>query len=127
MASFPSQEWCEPYSWQDALKNGTIFPCMNLEFYRAEKPEQSCAESPLNEISAISFALNDLTLYLDTHPECAEGMALFKKLLQKRLELLADYAGKHYPLTQFSMMTGTPEVSKYSWAEGPAPWEGGLV
>ena len=143
MASVPMQEWCEPYEWSTALKNGTIFPCLNLEFYKAEHsgnlsataPKSSTMDSKTNagqnaalyEISAIGFAINDLTLYLDTHPDCPKGLSLLKELLSKRLALLADYAAKYQPLTQLSIITGTPEATEYGWAEGPLPWEGGNI
>lgn len=136
MASVPMQEWCEPYDWNTALANGTIFPCLNLEFYLAEKiPCSFCGnaagvsgqEAKFQEINAVSFALNDLTLYLDTHPACPKGLALFKELLQKRLDLLAEYAKRYYPFTQLSISTGTPDTNCYSWPEGPMPWEGGHI
>lgn len=132
MASVPIQEWCEPHDWKNALKNGTIFPCLNLEFYKAEQIG-TAASAPtaqgtaLNEICEIGFAINDLTLYLDTHPDCQKGLPLLKELLTKQLELLADYAAKYQPLTQLSMITGTPQTNEYSWAEGPLPWEGGHI
>ena len=81
----------------------------------------------MSEISTISFAINDLTLYLDTHPTCPNGLPLFKELLKKRLDLLAEYAKKYNPLTQISMITGTPETNEYGWGEGPMPWEGGNI
>nr|MBP3598677.1 spore coat protein CotJB [Eubacterium sp.] len=138
MASVPTQEWCEPYDLETALKEGTIFPCLNLEFYCAEDipvslkcgsalEKSSERECMMNEINTISFALNDLTLYLDTHPNYQKGLTLFKELLQRRLDLLAEYAEKYYPLTQISMITGNPETNEYGWGEGPAPWEGGLI
>ncbi len=132
MATVPIQEWCEPYDWKTALKNGTIFPSLNLEFYKAEQINNPTSaptgqESALNEISEIGFAINDLTLYLDTHPDCPKGLPLLKELLEKRLTLLADYAAKYQPLTQLSMITGSPETNVYGWAEGPAPWEGGNI
>jgi len=132
MAAVPYQEWCEPYEWKQALKEGTIFPCLNLEFYKAEKIERpASAETAqgraLREISEVGFAINDLTLYLDTHPQCREGLALYKELLAKRLELLADYAAQYQPLTQLSIITGTPQTSEYGWTEGPLPWEGGHI
>ena len=89
---------------------------------RAERFEQM-----MTELSTISFAINDLTLYLDTHPNCPNGLTLFKELLQKRLDLLADFADKFYPLTQISMITGDKDTDCYGWSEGPAPWEGGLI
>lgn len=139
MASFPKQDWCEPYDWDKALAEGTIFPCMNLEFYCAEdinsslhgnvpaRDKEAERENLMNQINGISFAVNDLTLYLDTHPDCKNGLPLFKELLQKRLDLLAEYAKKYTPLTQISMVTGNPESNEYSWGEGPMPWEGGLI
>ena len=132
MAAVPMQEWCQPYDWKTALKKGTIFPCLNMEFYKSEQLSGSAgADTPqgaaLDEISEIGFAINDLTLYLDTHPDCQNGLSLLKELLLKRLELLTDYAAKYQPLTQLSMVTGTPQTEHYSWAEGPLPWEGGHV
>lgn len=135
MASFPIQEWCEPYKWNTALANGTVFPCLNLEFYLAnqlpcsicDNPNASEQEKKLNEIIIISFAINDLTLYLDTHPKCENGLKHFKELMQIRMDLLADYAKLYNPLTQFAMITGTPDTEIYSWAEEPLPWEGGHV
>jgi len=140
MASVPVQEWCEPYDFDTALQEGTIFPCLNLEFFDAKNIKSSLKknfsaldkqeedrEVMMNQIATISFAINDLTLYLDTHPTCPKGLALFKELLQARLDLLADYAKKFNPLTQISMVTGTPETDEYGWAEGPMPWEGGCI
>ncbi|MBQ9983441.1 MAG: spore coat protein CotJB [Lachnospiraceae bacterium] len=140
MTSIPKQNWCEPYDYRTALTEGTIFPCLNLPFFKAEigdstlntatisaNPEENEREQMLTEISIISFAINDLTLYLDTHPNCQNGLSLFKELLKKRLKLLADFADKFYPLTQISMIVGENDTNCYGWDEGPAPWEGGLI
>ena len=81
----------------------------------------------MDEINEVSFAINDLTLFLDTHPECQEAINLFRELLTKRLELLEDYASKYNPLTQLSIVTGALDRNAYSWAEGPLPWEGGHI
>ena len=140
MASVPAQEWCEPYDLVTALAEGTIFPCLNLTFYKAPvgktKLNSSSSmsglaeknrEEMMSELSAVSFALNDLTLYLDTHPDCPKGTALFHELLQKRLELLSAFAGKFYPLTQTSIVTGDFDKNRYGWSEGPMPWEGACI
>ena len=140
MASIPKQNWCEPYDYKTALIEGTIFPCLNLPFYKAKigdstlntaiyssNPEENEREHMMAELSTISFAINDLTLYLDTHPNCQNGLSRFKELLQRRLTLLADFADKFYPLTQISMITGENDTDCYGWGEGPAPWEGGLI
>ena len=141
MASFPSQKWCEPYAPEAALCQGTLFPCLNLKFHGTEglpcsflknaaKGDLTEREEAMNQISAVGFAINDLTLYLDTHPDCSRGIALLQELLKKRLEGLVNYAAKYVPLTQLSMVTRRKEEKSdlcYAWNEGPAPWEGGLV
>ncbi len=33
IATVPSQPWEEPYAACEALKQGTIFPCLDLPFY----------------------------------------------------------------------------------------------
>lgn len=140
MATVPKQEWCEPYDLSTALKEGTIFPCLNLTFFKAPEgksnckacsdtldPKQKSREDLMNRLSAVSFALNDLTLYLDTHPDCEKGLALFYQLLEERLSLLSDFAGEFYPLTQISMITGDFNKNQYGWPEGPMPWEGACI
>ena len=81
----------------------------------------------MSTLGAISFALNDLTLYLDTHPDCPKGLALYYELLEKRLNLLSEFAGKFYPLTQISMITGEYDKNQYGWSKGPMPWEGACI
>lgn len=140
MAAVPMQEWCEPYDYTKALMEGTIFPCLNLPFFMADigestmkkdslplNPEEVDREKMQTELSAISFAINDLTLYLDTHPNCEKGITLIRELLERRMNLLADFANRFYPLTQISMITGDTDSCCYGWGEGPAPWEGGLI
>ena len=80
----------------------------------------------MTEINQISFALNDMTLYLDTHPDCMKGMELFSKLQERRHDLLKEYARLYYPLTIDSMSGRAVDASgEFSWGDCPAPWEGG--
>lgn len=140
MVSIPRQKWCEPYDLCTALKEGTLFPCLNLTFFKApqgdstvcpqsdsDNKEQTDRENAMTRLTEVSFAINDLTLYLDTHPNCSQGLKLFHTLLKERLELLAEYAGAFYPLTQTSMITGDCSKELYGWAEGPMPWEGACI
>ncbi|MFG6333449.1 MAG: spore coat protein CotJB [Lachnospiraceae bacterium] len=140
MAAVPKQEWCEPYDLCTALKEGTIFPCLNLTFYKAplgESSQKPAGDSPdaaqrnretaMTRLMEVGFAINDLTLYLDTHPSCAKGLSLFRQLSEERLKLLADFAGDFYPLTQLSMVTGNTDPNEYGWTEGPMPWEGACI
>ena len=140
MASVPKQEWCEPYDYETALEEGTICPCLNLPFFKTPVGKCKCSthnpkaditqqnrEEMMSRLAAVSFALNDVTLYLDTHPDCPKGTELFYQLLEERLHILSEFAGKFYPLTQISMITGHYDKEQYGWSEGPMPWEGACI
>ena len=102
MASVPKQEWCEPYDIVSALAEGTIFPCLNLTFYKA--PE---GKTKLNSSSSMS--------------------GLSEKNREEMMSELSAFAGKFYPLTQASIVTGDFDKNRYGWSEGPMPWEGACI
>ncbi len=53
----------------------------------------------MDEINEVSFALNETTLYLDTHPDDQQALAYFNELAPRRKELLKEYAQSYEPLT----------------------------
>ena len=81
----------------------------------------------LEWVQALCFVVVDMKLYLDTHPDCPNGLALFYQLLDQRLSLLSEFADQFYPLTQTSMITGNYNQNIYGWGEGPMPWEGACI
>lgn len=93
--------------------------------------------SLLKQISEISFTVNDLTLYLDTHPVDQEALTAFKQAMDQRKQLLKTYAENFEPLTmdcvcpdtnnKNEMNTKYPGQKHFTWADGPLPWEGGNV
>lgn len=82
--------------------------------------------SLLHEIDKVSFAVNDLTLYLDTHPDCREGLLRFQKEAEKRSELMKEYAKAYGPLTA-DCSCALEEPDHWQLQDGPAPWEGGII
>ena len=127
MATVPKQEWCQPYNWKNALQNGTVFPCLKMDFYKGEdniaplSATKSGQEAALTEISAVGFAINDLTLYLDTHPTDRDALEYFNHYTKIRNGLLKDYANRYYPLT---LDTADVCNKEWKWGLAPAPWEG---
>lgn len=91
----------------------------------------------LQQINEVSFVVNDLTLYLDTHPVDADALDEFKRAAQKRRELLKTYAEYFEPLTmncvcpetnnQTGSNTAYAGQKHWTWSDGPMPWEGGLL
>ena len=110
MGSFVMQEWCEPYENSLALCHGTIFPCLDKKFYVTE--DFFCPTQEATDIYEIGFALVDLRLYLDTHPDCEKGRQYQQELLEKLAETRKGNCGT--------------EVCG-DWDACPMPWEGGMI
>lgn len=72
-------------------------------------------------IHMVSFAVNDINLYLDTHPQDREALEYFNHYRELRMQALKEYESKFGPLT---IDTATPE-GKWLWSTQPMPWEGG--
>ena len=79
-------------------------------------------EQLLNMVNEVSFAVDDIKLYLDTHPEDEEALAFFKENVRIRNEALKKYADQYGPLT---IDTGDDTCSRqWDWVMQPWPWEG---
>lgn len=91
----------------------------------------------LKEISEVSFMVNDLTLYLDTHPTDTKALQAFSDAAKQRKQLLQEFARAYEPLTmdcvcvetnnQNDSFTRYPRQKHFTWGDGPLPWEGGLL
>ncbi len=143
IASVPVQSWGECYEPEAALRVGTIFRDLDKPFFaaltddqpysrcdQAASPEQQERERMLLKLQESSFALDDLRLYLDTHPEDGQGLAVFKERLAERKTLLRTFAQRFYPLTPDCMADiyeSMPAMECYCWQKGPMPWEGACV
>lgn len=79
-------------------------------------------EHLLNTINEVSFAVDDMKLYLDTHPEDEKALLFFKEKVRMRNEALKKYAVQYGPLT---IDTGDDTCSRqWDWVMQPWPWEG---
>ena len=76
----------------------------------------------LHWIDMVSFAVVDITEYLDTHPKDEEALKYFDEYLAMRKNALCSYAEKYGPLTIDSV---APEKNDWIWSAQPLPWEGG--
>lgn len=138
IANVPMQQWKEVYEEEQAFTNGTVFPELYKPFFitamdpDAEKGPKRFAntldeeENALLQIQQTSFVVDDLRLYLDTHPGDEEGLKMFKTMLKRRKTLLKEFALRFYPLTLDCMSDiyeENPESTCYCWPEGKIPWE----
>lgn len=75
----------------------------------------------LREINEVSFAVNDILLYLDTHPCDENALEYFRKMSEKRRELMKEYAKAYGPLIVDDAVYS--DSSTWQWMEQPWPWE----
>ncbi len=114
----PFQEDNPPkYEAQRGLVRGTLFPGLDLPFLGKENKELKPA-TPLNELQAMGFALQELALYLDTHQNDKEALELYRTFQKMYREGKQKYEKLCGPLTHMSYEEGA-----YRWLESPWPWE----
>lgn len=91
-------------------------PYKNLTYFKLSP----CSEKDayLLKIMALSFAVNDLNLYLDLHPDDRFVFEKFKKYGEELKNLSKEYAKVYGPLE----LTQT-KGNKYDWLDSPWPWD----
>lgn len=70
-------------------------------------------------IDTVSFAINDINLYLDTHPNDADALAQYEKYKTIRQQAVKEYTANFGPLTADNVTS----TGKWSWVCTPWPWE----
>lgn len=73
----------------------------------------------LAEIRALSFALVETNLYLDSYPENSDALAYFRKVRRELAEKTAAYEAAYGPLT----VMGALAEGSWDWVSTPWPWE----
>lgn len=66
------------------------------------------------------FCIQELTLYLDTHPKDVAALHLLNRHLEIRDELKRNAEKKMGPLTNYDH-----DTNDWRWIKGPWPWERG--
>ena len=95
------------YSKTKALENGTLFPDLDLPFHLKVNAPQ-LADTKLNQLRALDFVIQELGLYLDTHPNDSEAFALFQNYVELEKAARESYVEQHGPLTQNDAMAPGP-------------------
>ena len=75
----------------------------------------------LNKIDEYSFAVVDLLLYLDTHPDDCRAKEDFFKYSCARNDAMKEYARMYGPLTMDTIKESDEE--HWKWVYQPWPWE----
>ena len=76
-------------------------------------------EKLLSEIRALSFALVETNLYLDSYPENTEALAYFRRVRDELRAKTDAYEKVYGPLT----VMGAGAGNGWDWIKSPWPWE----
>ena len=108
------------YEARKALVRGTLFPGLDLPFMGMVNTEEKPV-TPLSELQALGFAIQELALYLDTHRDDTEALELYRQYQRIYHEGMMEHSKNHGPMNH-SMPT---DRDGYAWLDDPWPWEYG--
>jgi len=106
------------YTQDQALAAGTLFPGLNLPFFKAVKSKMNCPNNALCELMALGFAVTELGLYLDTHPDDKDALALFTDYAKLAKDGKKRYEAMYGPLEQANVSS-----TGFNWICDPWPWD----
>lgn len=108
------------YEARKGLVRGTLFPGLDLPFLgMVNQTEQPV--TPLTELQALGFAVQELALYLDTHRDDREALELYRNYQQMFERCREEYRKTHGPLNHMQ----ASDSESYDWLDDPWPWEYG--
>lgn len=119
---FDTNNTTKIYEPNEGLTRGNMFPSLYDKYKNYEPSElipKTEREALLERIYSLCFAINDLNLYLDTHPQDEAAYNLFKKYSLMYEKCQHEYESKYQVLELDHDTFGT-----YTWIQNPWPWEG---
>ena len=73
----------------------------------------------LHKLQAEDFALYEVALYLDGHPNCKKALRYYEEHKKIAAALKAEFEARFGPLSIY----GNQNEQNWDWADGPWPWE----
>ena len=108
----------ERYPAKRGLIRGTLYPGLDLPFLGMVN-ETEKSDTILHDLQALSFAMQELMLYLDTHCEDREAADLYRQYAELYRTAAEQYQTQYGPL----QCKDSVQDGKYRWICGPWPWE----
>lgn len=107
------------YNNRQALQRGTLFQALDLPFkYTGET--RALSDSDLHELMAMDFAADDMGLYMTTHSDNKDALALYWSYVRAAQEKRRQYEAANGPLEQTSVTEDS-----FRWLDDPWPWDEG--
>lgn len=106
------------YEARNGLVRGTLYPGLDLPFM-GKVNKKPLPVSPMSELQALAFAIQELALYLDTHSNDTEALELYRRYQQLYHDQNREYVRRYGPVCHKDLTTS----ADYSWLSDPWPWE----
>ena len=106
------------YEARKGMVRGTLFPGLDLPFMDMVNTQEQPV-TPMTELQALNFAIQELALYLDTHREDREALELYRDYQKLYLECREKVMAQRGPMNHLTPGQG----EAYSWLDDPWPWE----
>ena len=106
------------YEAKKGIIRGTLFPGLDLPFMGMVN-QKELPVTPKTELQTLSFAIVELALYLDTHPNDREALELYQAYQKMYHQGMMEFGDKYTPLTHANPSRG----DRYQWPSDPWPWE----
>ncbi len=74
----------------------------------------------MKKLVSYDFAMKDLNLYLDTHPDDRKALAMYSDVAKTADRLRAEYTKMYGPLCARDAYTNT---NRWAWIDEPWPWD----
>lgn len=114
MPGMPAEPACDPrLSAQNVMP--ACNPCQN-----AGRMVTQDKAALMRQIMEAGFAMDDVALFLDTHPESLDALRYYQAVRDMRNQSAAAYESQFGPL-RYTDVTS----SSWDWVTEKWPWEGG--
>lgn len=110
IASVPMQPFCGIYNPTRAWPRGTIFEELDLPFTAVPGGDAPPSDDLPCALNAMRFALVDLRLFLDTHPDNEAAQNSYRYLAARIA-------------AQEAALPNCPDAAGWDWAASGLPWE----
>lgn len=109
------------FSSKEGFLRGNMFkdeykPYKNLTYINIRPNNDK--EAKMYTLMQYSFAINDMNLYLDVHPEDKEALSALKKLIKEEENAKREYINNYGPLNVCDT-----DGNEFNWIDSPWSWE----
>ena len=84
-----------------------------------DSPHCNNREKLFRDIQTVSFAIDDIKLYLNTHPDDCDALNYFRHYRDMLKAMECKYTELYGPLTVYD----TKAEKTWEWVKTPWPWE----